>query len=100
MQMKTWRSQWTTLTLLKQSAPNNMKKSFYIHVKVTAGVRKESFKQKNQDHFEISVREKAERNMANKSALSAMAAHLKLPPRSVRLVSGHRQPSKIISVED
>ena len=72
----------------------------YIHLRVVPESKQPRVEKRNKDSFLVYVREKAERNMANKSALSAMAAHLKLPPRSVRLVSGHRQPSKIISVED
>ena len=37
----------------------------YIRVKVSAGAKKENLKKIKNDHFEISVREKAERNMAN-----------------------------------
>jgi hypothetical protein len=38
----------------------------YIHVKVTTRAKKESLKQKSEDLFLISVKEKAERNLANK----------------------------------
>ncbi len=71
----------------------------YIHIKVTAGARKESFKQKNKDHFEISVREKAERNMANVRVLELVASHFKISKNKVRIVNGHRSPSKLLVVE-
>ncbi len=71
----------------------------YIHLRVIPESKRARVEKRSKDSFLVYVREKAERNMANRSALSAMAAHLKLPPRNVRLVSGHRQPSKIISVE-
>ena len=72
----------------------------YIHVKVTAGVKKESFFQKNDDHFEISVREEAERNMANTRVLEILAEHLEIPRNKVRIVNGHHSPSKLIVIED
>lgn len=72
----------------------------YIHVKVIAGVRKESFKQKSEDHFEISVKEKAERNMANARVLELVAGYFKVPKNKVRIVNGHRHPSKLIVIED
>ena len=50
----------------------------YIHVKVTAGAKKESFVKKSPDHFEVSVREKAERNMANTRVLELMAEYFKV----------------------
>ena len=71
----------------------------YIHVKVTAGAGKESFKKKNEDHFEISVKEKAERNMANIKIVELLAEHFKIPISKVRIINGHKHPSKLLIVE-
>ncbi len=71
----------------------------YIHVKVVAGARKESFTQKSKDHFEASVREKAERNMANRRVLELVAGYFKVPASKVRIVNGHHHPSKLIVIE-
>ncbi|MEK7080946.1 MAG: DUF167 domain-containing protein [Patescibacteria group bacterium] len=71
----------------------------YIHVKVIAGAGKESFKKKLKDRFEISVREKAERNMANTRVLELVARHFKVSKNKVRIINGHRHPSKLIVVD-
>ena len=71
----------------------------YIHVKVTAGARTEKFYKISEDHFEISVREKAERNMANTRILELVAKHFKVPKNKVRIVNGHRHPSKLLVIE-
>lgn len=71
----------------------------YIHITVTAGARKESFVQKSEDHFEISVREKAQRNEANARVLELVAGHFKVPKNKVRIINGHRHPSKLLVVE-
>lgn len=71
----------------------------YIHVKVLAGASRESFKEKSKDHFEVSVREKAERNMANKRTIEIVANHFKVPISKVRIVNGHHHPSKLIMAE-
>ena len=71
----------------------------YIHVKDTASARKEFFKKKKEDHFEISVREKAERNMANGRVLELVAVHFKVPVNKVRIVNGHHHPSKLVLIE-
>lgn len=71
----------------------------YIHVKVRAGAGKEAFKKKSEDHFEISVREKAERNMANGRVLELVAMHFKVPVNKVRIVNGHHHPSKLVLIE-
>ena len=54
---------------------------------------------KTRDHFEISVREAAERNLANGRVLELVARHFKLPVGKVRIISGHHSPSKILSVD-
>ena len=72
----------------------------YVHVKVTAGVKKESFRQKSVDHFVISVKEKAQRNEANTRVLELVAKHFKVLPNKVRIINGHHHPSKLLIIED
>ena len=71
----------------------------YIHVKVVAGAGKESFKKKSEDHFEILVKEKAERNMANGRVLEIVAEYFEVPVNKIRIVNGHRHPSKLLVLE-
>ena len=71
----------------------------YIHIKVTAGARKESWKQKSRDHFEVSVKEKAEHNMANARVIELVAEYFKVPINKVRIVNGHHHPSKLLVIE-
>lgn len=72
----------------------------YIHAKVKAGMSKESLKEKSKDHFEISVKEKAENNMANTRVLELIAEYFKIPKNKVRIVNGHRNSSKLLVVEN
>ena len=76
------------------------KKIQYIHVKVSAGAKQETFKKKNEDHFLVSVKEKAERNMANMRVLELMAKHFGVSKGRVRIVNGHRSASKLLVVGD
>ncbi len=71
----------------------------YIHVKVSAGVKKESFVNKSKDHFEVSVKEKAQRNEANTRVLELVAEYFKVPVKKVRIVNGHRHPSKLLIID-
>ncbi len=75
----------------------------YLKVRVKAGAKEEKVVRMADDHFEISVREKAERNMANERVGEILKTYFKAknedPPR-VLLVSGHHSPSKIWSVGD
>lgn len=69
----------------------------YIKVRVTAGVSAEKIIKESDDHFDVSVREPAERNMANKRILEIFRKMY--PQKSVRLVSGHHSPSKILAID-
>ena len=72
----------------------------YVRVKVTAGARKEELKQTSNDHFEISVKERAERNMANKRVIEIIAEFFEVPVGKVRIVNGHRSPAKLLVIEN
>jgi uncharacterized protein YggU (UPF0235/DUF167 family) len=68
----------------------------YIKVKVTTKAKKEAIKKIRDDYYEISLREPAERNLANSRILEIIRT---LHKGSVRMISGHHSPSKIISVD-
>ncbi len=70
----------------------------FIKAKVTAGVKKEAILRLGEDSFRISVKEPAERNLANKRVMELIAGHFKVPVGKVRLVNGHHSPSKILSI--
>jgi uncharacterized protein YggU (UPF0235/DUF167 family) len=71
----------------------------YIRAKVQAGAGREVLKQISEDHFEISVKEKAERNLANHRVVELLAEFFGLPKGKVRIVNGHRSPSKLLVLE-
>ena len=71
----------------------------YVKVRVTPDAKKELCEQVSADHLKISVREPAEQNRANRRVLELVARHFAVPSGKVRLISGHRSPSKIFSVE-
>ncbi len=71
----------------------------YIKIRVTAGAKKEIFEKISKDHFKISVKEKAERNMANNRVRELLASHFSMPIGKIRLISGHHSPGKIFSVD-
>lgn len=71
----------------------------YVKARVTAGAKKELFKKISKDTFAISVREEAQRNLANTQVRALMAHHFKVSVGAVRIISGHHSPSKILSVD-
>ena len=71
----------------------------YIRAKITSSAKKEIFRQINEDHFEILVKEKAERNLANDRIIELFSIHFKLPKGKIRIVNGHHSPTKLLVVE-
>jgi uncharacterized protein (TIGR00251 family) len=71
----------------------------YIHIRVTPKAKRECIIETKKDHYAVSVREPAERNMAN-SRVIEMVRELWPEARMVRIVSGHTSPSKIVSVDE
>lgn len=71
----------------------------HIKVRVKTGAKNENIKKVSDDHYEISVREKPEANMANKRVLALIAVALKIPAARIRITKGHRSPSKILSID-
>jgi uncharacterized protein YggU (UPF0235/DUF167 family) len=71
----------------------------YIKIKVITEAKKEKIIKKSSDKFEISVKESAEKNLANKKVLELVRKYFKVYNGSVRIVSGHHSPSKIISLD-
>ena len=72
----------------------------YIHVRVQAGAKKEAFEKISPTRFRVAVKEPAKQNLANRRTVEMIAAHCKIPVKQVRIISGHRSPSKIVSIPD
>lgn len=70
----------------------------YLKIKVKANSKREELVKIDENTFEISVREKAERNMANNRILEILSFELKIPINKIRIINGHQSPTKLISV--
>lgn len=71
----------------------------YIKVKAVPLSKKESIKKVSVDTFVICVKEPAERNLANKRIVEVIAGEFMASPRKIRIISGHRSKSKILSID-
>lgn len=65
-----------------------------------AGVKKEIVVRDREDHYTITVREPAERNMANNRIREIIADEISVPVGKVRIISGHQSPHKLLSIMD
>lgn len=70
-----------------------MTETAYIQVRVTTKARAESIEYKNKKYF-VTVKEKAERGLANARVKQLLAQELQCNPQSLRLVKGGTTPSK------
>jgi len=69
----------------------------FIKIKVKTSAKSEKVEKKSDDLYWVSVKEKAERNMANRRVLRIMREMF--PGKSVKLVKGHQSPAKIVEVK-
>jgi len=72
----------------------------YISVRVQTGAKRERIEETGKGRLNIAVRERAERNVANRRVLELVAAHFGVPKTKVRLISGHMAPAKLFSIAD
>ena len=70
----------------------------YIKVTVTPEAKKEKFTKVSNDHFTAAVKEPAKNNAANRRVVELVALHFGLSPAKVKIVTGHRSRSKILSI--
>ena len=70
----------------------------FIKVKVQAGMNKEKIEKKKENSYLISVKEPAERNLANTRIKEIIASIYEINIKAVRIISGHQSPSKILSI--
>lgn len=71
----------------------------YIKVEVLAGAKRERVEKTGPDSFAVSVREKAEQNAANRRVLQIIRQQFGAAGVTVKIISGHRSPRKIISLD-
>ncbi len=72
----------------------------YLKIKVRAKSKKELVEELSFDTYGVSVREPAERNLANKRVRELIAARFGLSVGQVKIISGHQSPHKILSLPD
>lgn len=70
----------------------------YVRVRVSPGAKRESVIQTDTKTFTIAVKEPAERNLANQRVRELVAEHFEVPVGKVKLISGHRSPTKVFDI--
>jgi uncharacterized protein YggU (UPF0235/DUF167 family) len=71
-----------------------------IKVRAFPNSKEENLDQTAGDAFEVKVREKPVRGLANARIRQLLAAHFGIMENKVRLVSGFARPNKIFEIKD
>lgn len=71
----------------------------YVRVEARPGARKESVLQTDDKTFTISVKEPATHNLANNRIRQLLSEHLDVPFKKIKMISGHRSPRKIFTLD-
>lgn len=69
----------------------------YIKIRVKTGQKKESVVKKSDTEFVVSIRQKPERNLANRRIIELFQAMY--TTNNVRIISGIHHPIKMVSIE-
>ena len=71
----------------------------FVRVHVVPGAKKENVTKESDTVFQIMVKEPAERNLANGRVRELLAEVFGVAVGKVRIVTGHRSPTKMFDVE-
>ncbi|MBI2449968.1 MAG: DUF167 domain-containing protein [Candidatus Nealsonbacteria bacterium] len=69
-----------------------------IKVKVFPDAGQALVTKKSEDSFEVWVKEKPVRGLANRAVIDALARYFKISPEKIRLIKGFRESSKIFEI--
>jgi len=69
-----------------------------IKVKVFPNSKKEGIIKKSNDSFEIKVKEKPIKGLANRAVINILSLYFKVSTSEIRLVKGLRQRNKIFEI--
>jgi len=69
-----------------------------IKVKVFPNSKKEEIIKKSEDSFEIRIKEKPERGLANRGVIRILSSCFKIPESKVRLIKGFKERNKIFKI--
>ena len=72
----------------------------YIQVKAKTGQRVESIAETKPGRFEVSIKQKPERGLANKRILEMVREHFGASAKNVKIINGYHTKTKLIKIEE
>ncbi len=71
-----------------------------IKVKVFPASKKEKIIKKSEDSFEVRVKAKPIKGLANRAVVEVLSLYFKVSASKIKLIKGVRQRNKIFEIED
>ncbi|HPK14249.1 MAG TPA: DUF167 domain-containing protein [Candidatus Paceibacterota bacterium] len=71
----------------------------FLKIRAKVNAKKENVVKKDDQTFIITVREKAERNEANRRICQIIADFYSLNIEKVHIIKGHKSPSKLLKID-
>ena len=71
-----------------------------IKVKVFPSSKEEEIIKKSEDSFEIKVKEKPIKGLANKEIIKVLTSYFNISKSNIRLIKGFRQRNKIFEITE
>ena len=71
----------------------------FLKIRAKVNAKKENVVKKDDQTFIIAVREKAERNEANRRICQIIADLYSLNIEKVHIIKGHKSPSKLLKID-
>ena len=69
-----------------------------IKVKVFPGSKKEEIIKRSEDSFEIKVKAKPVKGLANRAVINTLSLYFKTPISKIRLVKGFKERNKLFEI--
>lgn len=69
-----------------------------IKIKVFPCQKEEEVIKKEEDSYEVKVKEKPERGLANKAVLRVLSSYFSVQESKIRIIKGFRERNKIIDI--
>ena len=72
----------------------------YIKVRVVAKAKHEEVRQVKDNELAITVKQPAERNLANARVIELVARFYTVPVNKVMIINGHHTPTKLLVIRE
>jgi len=71
----------------------------FIKIRVFPCSKKEEIIKRSSDSFDVKIREKPEKGLANKAVMRVVSSFFSVPQASIKIIKGGKKRSKILEIK-